>query len=80
MPATSAPIPAYFVVMIDHGRRGREAIVDPEFTRRDVVGMVASGEYRRDDILFIQYVAGCTVSDVTAQIMDEVEPQIAEAA
>jgi hypothetical protein len=24
----------YFIVMIDYGRRGREAIVDPEITRR----------------------------------------------
>jgi hypothetical protein len=23
----------YFVVMIDYGRRGREAVVDPEITR-----------------------------------------------
>jgi hypothetical protein len=35
----------YFVVMIDHGRRGREAIVDPEMTRREVISRVASGEY-----------------------------------
>ena len=27
----------YLVVMIDYGRRGREAIVDPEITRREVV-------------------------------------------
>ena len=36
----------YFVVMIDYGRRGREAIVDPEVTRREVVSRIASGEYR----------------------------------
>ena len=36
----------YFVVMIDYGRQGREAIVDPEITRREVVARVASGEYR----------------------------------
>jgi hypothetical protein len=35
----------YFVVMIDYGRRGREAIVDPEVTRREVVSRIASGEY-----------------------------------
>jgi hypothetical protein len=32
----------YFVVMIDYGRRGREAIVDPEVTRREVISRVAS--------------------------------------
>ena len=36
----------YFVVMIDYGRRGREAIVDPEITRREVISRVASGEYK----------------------------------
>jgi hypothetical protein len=41
----------YFVVMIDYGGRGREAVVDPEITRREVVSRVASGEYR--DISFI---------------------------
>jgi hypothetical protein len=35
----------YFVVMIDYGRRGREAIVDPEITRREVISRIASGEY-----------------------------------
>ena len=36
----------YFVVMIDYGRRGREAIVDPEITRREVISRIASGEYK----------------------------------
>ncbi len=30
----------YFVVMIDYGRRGREAVVDPEITRREVISRV----------------------------------------
>jgi hypothetical protein len=34
----------YFVVMIDYGRRGREAMVDPDVTRREVISRVASGE------------------------------------
>jgi len=42
----------YFVVMIDYGRRGREAIVDPEITRREVISRVASGEY--NNISFIR--------------------------
>ena len=45
----------YFVVMIDYGRRGREAIVDPEITRREVISRVASGEYR--NISFIHEIA-----------------------
>jgi hypothetical protein len=59
----------YFVVMIDYGRRGREAIVDPEITRRGVVERVASGEYK--NISFIHEVADRTVDDVTAEILAE---------
>ena len=54
----------YFVVMIDYGRRGREAIVDPEITRREVVSRVTSGEYK--NISFIHEIAGSAVDDVTA--------------
>jgi hypothetical protein len=59
----------YFVVMIDYGRRGREAIVDPEVTRREVISRVASGEYR--NISFIHEIADCSVEDVTAEILGE---------
>jgi hypothetical protein len=59
----------YFVVMIDYGRRGREAIVDPEITRREVVARVASGEYK--NISFIHEIADSTVDDVTAEILAE---------
>jgi hypothetical protein len=57
----------YFVVMIDYGRRGREAIVDPEITRREVIARVASGEYK--NISFIHEVADTAVDDVTEEIL-----------
>ena len=59
----------YFVVMIDYGRRDREAIVDPEITRREVVARVASGEYR--NISFIHEIADSAVQDITADILCE---------
>jgi hypothetical protein len=59
----------YFVVMIDYGRRGREAIVDPEITRREVIARVASGEY--SNISFIHEVADQSVDDITAEILAE---------
>jgi hypothetical protein len=59
----------YFVVMIDYGRRGREAIVDPEVTRREVVSRIASGEYR--NISFIHEVVDRAVDDVTEEILAE---------
>ena len=59
----------YFVVMIDYGRRGREAIVDPEITRREVIARVASGEYR--NISFVHEIADSAVDDITAEILAE---------
>jgi hypothetical protein len=59
----------YFVVMIDYGRRGREAVVDPEITRREVISRVASGEYR--NISFIHEIADSSVEDITADILSE---------
>jgi hypothetical protein len=69
----------YFVVMIDYGRRGREAIVDPEITRREVVSRVASGEYK--NISFIHEIADTAVDDVTADILAEAAlPEVTSAA
>ena len=59
----------YFVVMIDYGRRGREAIVDPEITRREVIARVVSGEYK--NICFIHEIADAAVDDVTEEILAE---------
>ncbi|MCP1831516.1 MULTISPECIES: hypothetical protein [Bradyrhizobium] len=59
----------YFVVMIDYGRRGREAIVDPGMTRRDVVSRIASGEYT--NISFIHEIAERSVEDVTDDLLAE---------
>jgi hypothetical protein len=59
----------YFVVMIDYGRRGREAVVDPEITRREVISRVASGEYK--NISFIHEIADASVEDITADILSE---------
>jgi hypothetical protein len=59
----------YFVVMIDYGRRGREAIVDPEITRREVISRVVSGEYH--NISFIHEIVDASVDDITADILAE---------
>ena len=58
----------YLVVMVDYGRRGREAVVDPEITRREVISRVVSGEYT--NISFIQ-IADSAVDDITAEILAE---------
>src|SRR5258707_14798165 len=67
--AQEYPFMQYFVVMIDYGRRGREAIVDPENPRRDVIAGVASGEYK--NISFIHEIADAAVDDITAEILAE---------
>ena len=59
----------YFVVMIDYGRRGREAIVDPEITRREVISRIVSGEYK--NISFIHEIVDRSVEDVTEEILAE---------
>ena len=59
----------YFVVMIDYGRRGREAVVDPELTKREVISRVASGEYK--NISFIHEIVDSSVEDITADILSE---------
>jgi hypothetical protein len=66
----------YFVVMIDYGGRGREAIVDPEITRREVISRIASGEYT--NISFIHEISGHSVEDITEDILAEAAlPEIA---
>jgi hypothetical protein len=76
LPGAESASMQYFVVMIDYGRRGREAIVDPEITRREVISRVASGEYK--NISFIHEIAGSAVDDITAEILAEAElPEIA---
>lgn len=60
---------SYFVVMIDYGRRGREAIVDPEMTRRGVVERIQSREF--DRIAFVHHVHDDVVEDVTNELLKE---------
>lgn len=65
----------YFVVMIDYGRRGSEAVVDPEITRREIVCRIVSGKYR--NVSFIHEIADKSVEDVTEAILSEAAlPQI----
>lgn len=60
---------SYFVVMQDYGHRGLEAVVRPEWTRRDIVAMIKSGELQ--DIAFIHAVDGLFIEDLTDEIVTE---------
>jgi hypothetical protein len=62
---------SYYVVMCDFGKKGLEAIVHPEDTRREVVAQLASGESKH--VVFIHHVDGLLVEDVTDELFDEAE-------
>ena len=62
---------SYFVVMCDYGKRGLEAVVHPEDTRRDIVAQLASGESKH--VVFIHHVDGLFIEDVTDELFDEAE-------
>jgi hypothetical protein len=71
---------SYFIVMIDFGQRGLEAVVHPEVTRTGILDRVVSGEYDRERIVFIHHVDGLFIEDCTADILEEAAPRILEAA
>jgi len=61
---------SYYAVFIDYGRRGLEAVVDPEITRREVVSRIQSGEYKH--IARIHFVTmNDTPQDVTEELIAE---------
>jgi len=62
---------SYYVVMQDYGKKGLEAVVHPEDTRRDIVAQLASGESKH--VVFIHHVDGLYVEDVTNELFDEAE-------
>jgi len=61
--------PEYFVVMVDLGRRGREAVVDPELTRSAIVDRIRTKQY--GTIAFIHRIAGDECEDVTNELLRE---------
>lgn len=65
------PTYSYYVVMCDFGRKGLEAIVHPEDTRRDIVTQLASGESKH--VVFIHHVDGLYIEDVTNELFNEAE-------
>jgi len=66
---------SYLVVMIDYGRKGREANVDPEVTRREAISRIQSREYDPDRIIFIHEICNGEVVDVTDELIEQAECQ-----
>lgn len=65
---------SYYAVFIDFGRKGLEAIVDPEMTRRDVVARIKSGEFA--NIAFIHHVCEGLADDVTNDLINAAEDEL----
>lgn len=65
---------SYYAVFIDYGRKGLEAIVDPEVTRRGIVERIRTGEYQ--NIAFIHHVDGLYVYDCTDELMHDAGVQL----
>jgi hypothetical protein len=80
MPSAGPPAFDYYVVMIDDTRRGREAVVDPEITRREVIRRILTLEYDPEAISFIHHVSSDGVEDVTFAIISECALQALEGA
>jgi len=67
----------YFVVMIDYGRKGMEAVTDPNITRRSMIDRIVTGE---DDIETIAWVheiddpgdgQRIVTTDITHEVLSE---------
>lgn len=65
---------SYLVVAIDYGKRGIEAVVQPEITRREVIARIKSGDYR--DIAFIHSIADGLAEDCTSELIDQAELEL----
>ncbi len=68
---------SYFIVMCNH-RTGREAIVDPNMSRSNVVDMIASKEW--ENVLWVHEIhADGSWTDLTSEILEAALPEIHEA-
>ena len=66
---TATQSPSYYVCMRSFGRRGMEAVADPEITRDGVVARIKSGEW--DRISFIHHIHDGRCIDVTSELIAE---------
>ena len=55
--------PDYFIVMIDYGKPGREAIVDPQDNWSDVIDRVREAQSDGFTVSFVHHVHDGTVED-----------------
>jgi hypothetical protein len=61
---------SYFVVMVNFGRKGSEAIVDPEMTSRGAVDLVRDMLAKGKGIDFVHHIKHGEVEDVTDAVLN----------
>jgi hypothetical protein len=59
---------SYYVVMVDYGRNGREAVVDPEMTRRGALDLVREVLGDGNKVSFVHHI---TMNDLPQDVTDE---------
>lgn len=63
---------SYYVVMVDYGRQGREAVVDPEVTRSGAIWKIREVLGDNREIAFVHYITMNDLpQDVTAELVAE---------
>jgi hypothetical protein len=77
----------FYILMVDYGRdtqktpHGLEAVVLPELTRREIVEQARDILSRgRNEVAFVKFVDGNFITDCTAEILEEAEQGLLEAA
>jgi hypothetical protein len=73
--ARRKPQPSYFVVMVDLGRLGLTANVEPEKTRADIIHDIKHAQHF-GEIAFIHHICDGQVEDVTREIIDAAEIEL----
>jgi hypothetical protein len=64
----------YFIVMQNFGRRGLEATVHPEETKREIIDLIKCGEY--ETIAFIHRIHDGMVEDLTEELLAQAAEEI----
>lgn len=63
----------YFIVMCDYpAQRARQALVDPELTRRNIIDRIASADFGFENVLWVHEIKpDGSWEDVTSEIVAE---------
>ena len=63
--------PDYFVVMVDYGKTGREAVVDLNHSRTDALDLVREALGDDHQVLFVHHIHDCGLEVITDDLLAE---------